>query len=209
MKPRVLYLHGFASGPASRKARFFQEQLRAAGVEVDVPDLSEGSFEGLTIGGQLQVVERLAQGTEGLRLIGSSLGGYLAALYAARHPEVERLVLLAPAFDFARRWTESLGRKRLEEWKSSGRMAVYHYAGGREQHVGYQLVEDALAYEAYPSVTQPTLVYHGTGDTVVPAAFSMEFVRGRPNVRLELLNAGHDLIEALQTIWEGVRRFLL
>src|SRR5690348_17748458 len=55
-------------------------------------------FEHLTISGQLGVLERTLQ-NEPVRLIGSSMGGYLAALYAARHPEVDRLVLLAPALD--------------------------------------------------------------------------------------------------------------
>ena len=52
------------------------------------------------------VIER-AVGEQPAILIGSSLGGYLAALYAARHPaQIERLVLLAPAFQFPRRWRE-------------------------------------------------------------------------------------------------------
>jgi hypothetical protein len=99
---RILYLHGFASSAASSKARFFAEHLRTAGAPIDIPDLAAGDFEHLTIGGQLRVIERAAAG-DPVALMGSSLGGYLAALYAARHPEVTRVVLLAPAFGFARR----------------------------------------------------------------------------------------------------------
>src|SRR5690242_18341270 len=105
---RILYLHGFASGPRSSKARYFHERLTKAGARVEVPDLAAGDFERLTITGQLGVIARLAAG-EPVSLIGSSLGGYLAALYAARHPEVRRVVLLAPGFAFARRWPEWLG----------------------------------------------------------------------------------------------------
>ena len=97
---RILYLHGFASSPASSKARFFAERMRAAGALIDIPDLAAGDFEHLTISGQLRVIERAAAG-DPVALMGSSLGGYLAALYAARHPEVSRVVLLAPAFGFA------------------------------------------------------------------------------------------------------------
>ena len=100
---RILYLHGFASGPSSSKARYFQERLESAGMPVEVPDLAAGDFEHLTLTGQLGVIERSAAAGP-VSLAGSSMGGYLAALYAARHPEVLRVVLLAPAFDFARRW---------------------------------------------------------------------------------------------------------
>lgn len=35
----VVYLHGFASSPASTKAAFFAERLRSHGIEVRCPDL--------------------------------------------------------------------------------------------------------------------------------------------------------------------------
>ena len=61
--------------------------------------------------------EKLAKG-EPLVLMGSSLGGYLAALYAARHPSsVDRLILLAPAFRFSRtlaRPPEPPGNRAME-----------------------------------------------------------------------------------------------
>ena len=41
------------------------------------------------------------------------MGGYLAALYASRHPEIDRMVLLAPAFGFGTRaGTKFLARTR-------------------------------------------------------------------------------------------------
>ena len=105
---RFVYLHGFASGPSSQKARFFRERFAELGIGLEIPDLAEGRFEQLTISGQLGVMER-AIGGDPATLIGSSMGGYLAALYAARHPEVEKLVLLAPAcasFDAYRDYEE-------------------------------------------------------------------------------------------------------
>ncbi len=105
---RIIYLHGFASGPSSKKARFFSQQFAQLGMGLEIPDLAQGDFARLTISGQLGVIERVSRG-EPVSLIGSSMGGYLAALYAARHPEVEKLVLLAPAFSFLTRWPETLG----------------------------------------------------------------------------------------------------
>ena len=40
----VVYLHGFASGPGSKKARFFGDRFAARGVPFLVPDLAAGNF---------------------------------------------------------------------------------------------------------------------------------------------------------------------
>src|SRR5436305_15299804 len=104
----LIYLHGFASGPQSSKAQFFRRRFEEIGVEMRIPDLCEGNFERLTIGGQLREIEKGAQGDDVL-LIGSSMGGYRVVLYAARRLEVSKVVVLAPAFGFARRWSLRFG----------------------------------------------------------------------------------------------------
>src|SRR5690242_9590065 len=123
---KFIYLHGFASGPQSTKAQFFRSRLAAEGIELAIPDLSAGDFEHLTITGQLSQVAAAAGGKPAV-LIGSSMGGYLAALYAARHAEVAKLVLMAPAFGFERRWREWLTPDQLAGWARSGYMEVFHY----------------------------------------------------------------------------------
>src|SRR5580704_3818249 len=170
----LIYLHGFASGPQSSKAQFFRRRFEEVGVAMQVPDLSEGNFAGLTISGQLRVIERIAGGDD-VRLIGSSMGGYLAALYAARHPEVTKLVLLAPAFGFARRWPLRLGEATVAEWRRTGWLPLYHYGDKMERRVGYQLLEDAAQYEDYPEISQSALIFHGRNDDVVPVEYSQEF----------------------------------
>jgi len=202
---RILYLHGFASSPASSKARFFRERLTRAGFAVEVPDLAAGNFAGLTITGQLDVIADAAAG-EPVMLIGSSMGGYLAALYAARRPETARVVLMAPAFGFARRWRERLGAAAIEE--CTGALEVFHYGEGRNCKLGYGLVEDGERYEDYPEVTQPCLIFHGVHDDVVPAQYSRDFAAGRSNVRLELVDSGHDLLNVLDVMADGVEAFL-
>src|SRR5260370_37586358 len=98
-------------------------------------------------------------------LVGSSMGGYLAALYAAQHPEVARLVLLAPAFGFARSWAAA---PEAEAWRKTGFLDVYHYGEKRTRRLGYHLIEDALGYGDFHAFQQPALICHGLHDTVVP-----------------------------------------
>ena len=204
---RILYLHGFASSPASSKARFFAERLRAAGALIDIPDLAAGDFEHLTISGQLRVIERVAAG-EPVALMGSSLGGYLAALYAAHHPEVSHVVLLAPAFGFARHWAERMGAAAVDAWRSTGAVEVFHYGENRQSRLSYALLDDGLAYEDYPDFGQPALIFHGAQDDVVPARYSSEFAAAHPNALLEILDSGHDLLNVLEYMAPKVRGFL-
>ena len=204
---RFIYLHGFASGPSSKKARFFSERFAELGIGLEVPELAEGNLAGLTISGQLAVVERIAAG-EPVSLIGSSMGGYLAALYAARHPEVERLVLLAPAFSFLSRWPETLGAEVMEQWRRTGTLRIFNYAQVQDADLGYQLIEDAAQYEAYPDFGQPAVIFHGRKDTVVPADYSVKFAAGHANARLELLNSDHELVNVLDDMWMEAQPFL-
>src|SRR4051794_37956217 len=121
-----VYLHGFASAPSSRKAQFFRERYAEHGTPLEIPELDEGDFQNLTISSQLAVIEKLINGRPAV-LIGSSMGGYLAALYASKHPEVEKLLLLAPAFYFPQRWPLSLGPEKVAAWEQTGTMEFYHY----------------------------------------------------------------------------------
>ncbi len=205
---RVLYLHGFASGPASRKARFFSEKLRQLGFTVEIPDLAEGNFEALTISGQLRVIDR-AVSHQPVVLIGSSLGGYLAALYAASHPQVQRLVLLAPAFHFYQLWTTQLGPERLDAWRKTRTMPILHYGEGRNMPIGYQLVEDAGGYPGFPEFSQPALIFHGTEDPVAPVQYSTAFAKAHQDVRLVTFASGHELTDVLDPMWREMRSFLL
>lgn len=189
---RILYLHGFASSPQSGKAGFFAEYFRARGAALEIPALDGGDFEHLTLTGQLEVIGQAARG-EPVSLIGSSMGGYLAALYAARHPETRRLILLAPAFGFARRWAETLGAEVADEWRRTGTRQVFHYGENRDRALGYELLADGLNYEDYPDFRQPALIFHGAQDDVVPPDYSRRFAATHANAHLEVLDSGHEL----------------
>ena len=206
---RLVYLHGFASSPASSKAQFFGKKFTDAGFDVRVPALDGGDFLNLTITSQLAIVERAVGDAAQVVLMGSSLGGYLAAVYAARHPEqVTHAILMAPAFCFARRWSVEL--PALEEWKRTGVMELFHYGERRQREISYNLISDGLEYEDYPEVTQPALVLHGALDPVVPVSLSEEFVRRYPaHARLRVYpQSGHELTDVVDGMWAEIQAFL-
>jgi hypothetical protein len=203
----IVYLHGFASGPSSSKAVFFARKFEEVGIRMQIPALDEGDFENLTITRQLDVINKAVAGRT-VTLIGSSMGGYLAALFGARHQNVEKLVLLAPAFDFGRRLPEVLGAPDVAEWKRLGRRKVFHYAAGGERDLSYRLIEDASTYEGYPDAGQPTLILHGREDTTVPLTYSQEFVSRHPNASVIELDSGHEMTDVLDRLWIEATRFL-
>jgi len=205
---RILYLHGFASSPASGKAGFFREYLQARGRTVEIPELDEGDFEHLTITSQLAVLERAAAG-QAVSLIGSSMGGYLAALYAARHPEVPRVVLLAPALGFARRWPERLGAEHMNAWRHTGTAEFFHHGAGRMRPLSTALLDDGTQYEDSPDFAQPALIFHGAKDDVVPVSYSQEFAANHPNATLEIVDSGHELTDVLEYMAPKVAAFLV
>lgn len=207
---RVIYLHGFASSAQSTKARLLAERLAPYGIGLESPDFNEPAFESLTITRMLeQVDEAINQGPAPATLIGSSLGAFVAVHAAARHTSVDRLILLAPALDFATTRLRQLGADGLARWQASGRLDVYHFAYGRVMPVSYALYEDAGRYDALGvDLRIPALIFQGTRDTVVDSAVAERFARGRPNVTLRLLDDDHQLVSSLPLIWEESRKFL-
>jgi uncharacterized protein len=203
----ILYLHGFASSPSSSKARFFRDRLHEAGATVTIPDLAARDFEHLTISAQLALIETTAGPGRG-NLMGSSMGGWLAALHAATHENVGRLVLLAPAFGLNRRWPERLGPAEMDRWRRTNSQAVFHYGDNRVRSIGYQLIEDAARHPDFPDFRQPALIFHGAYDDIVPVRYAEEFAAGRPNVTLEVVDSGHDLLNVLDAIAPRVIDFL-
>jgi hypothetical protein len=205
---RIVYLHGFASSPESGKARFFGGRFAELGVPFMAPQLDEGNFEGLTISGQLRVVDAAVAG-EPVVLMGSSLGGYVAALYAARNMEtVEKLVLLAPAFQFPTRWRARYSAEELELWRVRGTIPFFHYGFKEERGLGFQMVEDAAQYEDEPDFRQPGLVLHGRRDDVVPVELSKAFIARHKNVTLRVVESGHELTDVLEELWTATAGFL-
>jgi uncharacterized protein len=205
---RIVYLHGFASSPKSSKAQFFLQRFTRRGVPVEIPQLDGGDFEHLTITGQLNVIHRTVCATPSV-LMGSSLGGYLAALYAARHPEtVQKVILLAPAFQFPKRWRERYSQEDLETWRHGGSIPIYHYGYKAEKDLAYGLVDDAQHYENQPDFLQPALIFHGIKDLIVPVSLSEEFVASHPNALLRKFDSGHELTDVLEPMWDAVSAFL-
>lgn len=203
---RVLYLHGFASGPRSTKGVAFERHFAGQGLAVERLDLRVPSLEHLRLSAMLDVVR--AALAEGDVLIGSSLGGLTAARVAERDARVRALVLLAPAFQLVARWRQQLG-PAWEDWRRTGWREITDYTTGQPARVDFGFVEDVAAIDVgHPDVRVPTLILHGTRDDTVPVEHSRAFAAGRANVRLVELDDGHELVASLPRLLDESERFL-
>lgn len=208
---KVLYLHGFASGPGSSKAKAFADFAAARAIPLERLDLRRPSFERLRLSSMIDHVgERIGGPGERVVLVGSSLGGLTACRVAERDPRVGALVLMAPAFRLMELWAERLGEEGLARWASTGWLEVDDYQARAKARVDHGFFEDMRRAdpEELPDVRVPVLLVHGADDVVVPIARARAFADGRPNVRLVEVADGHELVRSLPLILEESARFL-
>jgi uncharacterized protein len=199
-----IYLHGFASGPQSTKARYFQARYAEVGIDLQVPDLNQPDFAKLTISRQIaRVVDLLPSDDSPVTLIGSSLGGLTAAIVAQDCPQVQQLILLAPAFDFLTHWLPKIGDRQLTLWQQNSYLPIYHYAQQKLLPLHYNFIIDADRYHLFTSSRiVPTVIVHGIHDSVIPIAASRDFANQHPWVELVELDSDHNLTDVRDQIWQ-------
>lgn len=204
LPPAVIFLHGFASDQKGEKALYFCERFVAAGAAYLAFDMrghgaSSGGMKDLTITRcltDLEAIMRIIPPACPRRiLVGSSFGGVIATLYAIRHPEeIAATILIAPGLFFVDNLRRSLGQEGLRKLEGEGAVTVK--SEWVEITLGRALFDDALNYPAEELLARarvPTLILHGTDDTVVPPEGSLAFLRKAPARPLSLhLIAGGD-----------------
>ena len=203
-----IYLHGFASGPNSNKARVFKNRFDELNIPLHIPDLQEDDFENLTLSRQIKLVQTIidAGKDKNFALIGSSMGGYLASLLAQDRKSVKALYLMAPGFNFLNRWRKKL---KLEgELSKTTLIPVFHYRYNKEVFLNTHLFQDAETWESLPLERDiPTLIVHGLHDETVDIQESRNFVNKHPWCQLQELDSDHGLLSSVDWIVEDCIRF--
>ena len=206
---RFLYLHGFASGPHSKKGVAFERHFAHHGVAIERLDLRVPSFERLRLSTMIDTVRAaIGGGHDSAILIGSSLGGLAAARVAERDPRVVALVLLAPAFGLVERWRHQLGGA-WDDWRRTGWYDVIDRTTSQPTWIDFGFAEDVIAIDVgLPDVRVPTLILHGVRDVVVPIDHSQRFVAQNRYATLVELDDDHELIASLPRLLGETERFV-
>ncbi|MFE3858441.1 alpha/beta hydrolase [Streptomyces griseorubiginosus] len=126
---------------------------------------------------------RESTGAEEVTLLGASFGGGICAYYAAKRPDdVSRLVLFNPQLDYKRRtidsrpyWTNDvINEEAARELNERG--AIQFTPTLRHGRPILNEVFWLRPHEALGEVQAPTLIVHGTADTLVPFESSRDAV---------------------------------
>lgn len=211
--PRWLYLHGFASGPASYKGRALHAHHAAQGIDLQLLDLRRPSLERLRLSAMMDELRTALGGPRDRAVVfGSSLGALTACRVAEEDPRICALVLLAPAFRLFERWRQRLGEDGWRAWQETGWLAIHDYVNKCPARVDFGFVEEAGAIDArgggWPDVRVPALIIHGKRDEVVDIGLSREWAAGKRHVRLIEVDDGHELAGSLEVIKREADAFL-
>jgi dienelactone hydrolase len=192
------------------------EALAAHGVAVLRFDFagageSEGSLYDLSYSARMQDLDAAltflaSRGVSRFGLFGSSMGGAVAYLAAARD---ERVVAIATV--------AAVGQPgRLAEARPDA-VAAWHeqgYFDAPEGRISRAFLDDSLAHDVCSAVSilrASILVVHGEEDTVVPPSDAHDIASAARHARLELVpGADHEFSRPvhLRPMIQGVARFL-
>ncbi|MCK5941116.1 MAG: alpha/beta fold hydrolase [Planctomycetes bacterium] len=200
--PHYVFLHGLGSVRAGEKSASLLAHASARGRGFLRFDMrGHGDSSGQL--GRVAVSELVADGVRILErtgpanVVGSSLGGLVAAHVAARRPDlVRRLALLAPAFGLMPRIRQHLDQD-----------GFMHTSEGPSFFVEPRVRDDAesLDEQGLPTRLQvPTLLVHGSDDDIIPQQVSEWLFASIPHEHKQLWivpGGDHRLNTVATDIW--------
>jgi len=116
------------------------------------------------------------RGDYNVGLMGASFGGLLSIIVASEDPDIKALALKSPVTEPKELWRMRIGEKGIEEWRQNG--ILYFDKLGENFELDYSFWEDLQTYDTLDMaqlISCPTLIVHGTRDSVVPISHSKIF----------------------------------
>ena len=191
----------------------------------------DAAFDG--IGDYVSHYELLfpALGLDTFNLAGASMGGHMAARYAAANPgDIDKLVLSSPAGllsqhaqmpDFSRVASQDLPKMFvsdpawIEPYWPANPSPEWQAVRDRESRAAFASREDVSATDralrqGLKGFDRPTLLIWGESDRIVPLGYAQDWQEVLPHAELAVIPGGsHLLFDEFPAAVEVVRRFLL
>ena len=112
-------------------------------------------------------------------IVGNSLGGWIAWLMAQEFEQIDRLVLIAPAFNMMGVRARSISEERQHTWHTAGWMPWDDEPAHRDFPLAWKWVEESEAYwkTSFDRLRHVnTTILHGLQDGVILPGGSKQFV---------------------------------
>jgi pimeloyl-ACP methyl ester carboxylesterase len=177
----VILCHGMESSKESEKLVFMGRALAQRGIPALRFDFSyvgesSGRFEDITYTGEVEdlaAAYSLLQGRYPGRtaILGSSMGGTVALLFAAIQPRVAALVTVAAPLHPENFPKRILTAEQLQQWRLQG----FTVHNGRRLNVSLLTDLERINVPAsVKKITCPVLIIHGDADDIVPVTEAHE-----------------------------------
>jgi pimeloyl-ACP methyl ester carboxylesterase len=195
----VILCHGMDSNKNSEKLVYLGRTLAERGILTLRFDFayvgeSSGKFEDITYSGEvddLKAAYALMQNRQPGKtaILGSSMGGSVALLFAAQEPTVATLVTLAAPLHPENFPQRVLTAEQLQQWRHRG----FTFYNGRRLNVSLlDDLERIKLSESARKIKCPVLILHGDADEVVRVEEAYELYRCLPNSKRLTILRGAD-----------------
>lgn len=214
-----IFLHGLLSDAEGDKSMSLWHQAESSNrswirFDMRAHGKSDGSFDQFNISRALEDT-KLVMGMFPDRpkiLVGSSMGGWVAAQLAADSSlNITGVVLIAPAFSFITQLFASLDPAQQQQWANQGSWAFESDSMDEGFTLSYASVLDAKQYDLLNQAIEyecPVRILHGRLDDVVPADQSIIFANGlsgNTDIEVKILpEADHRLSGHVEQILQKV-----
>ena len=183
---QILFITGFLSKRWGNKSKALAQWCAEQGWGFCCYDVrgfgdSEGRFIDYTLSDWIAdarlVLNRLKDGPP-ITIVGNSLGGWIAWLMAQECADIERLVLIAPAFNMMGLRAQSIAPERCHDWYTAGWMSWDDEPAHRDYPLAWKWVEESRDYwgRSFDRLRPvKTTILHGLQDTVILPQDSNQF----------------------------------
>lgn len=195
--PTVIYAHGFGSTRSGEKSAALEAECARrrwafAAFDFRSHGASDGAMTDLRGSRLIEDIDAITEAVTTrvagpVCLVGSSMGGWAAAWFAAREPaRIAACVLIAPAFHFLE--FRSLTKAERKEFQRTGR---YHFRNQDvDAEISYGLLAEMENYRLENMAAHfrsPLLIFHGMRDETAPYSDSIDFISRCASDQAELL----------------------
>ena len=175
----LYYIHGYMSSPNSTKGTLFKKKLNAKPIRY-----RDCEPEDLVISDCLSRIKKEIENDEDAVLIGSSLGGYLAAKTALENKNVKQIILLNPAII-----PLSVNISKIN---------------GMPQSILSDIQDESLFKN---KISSDIYILIGLQDDVVPIKWPLDFAMSQ-NSTLKFFEDDHSFTKNLQKLPQIINKFL-